>query len=332
MPLKTTPTHTHTQLPRINRRRNLVCVLLLFSMLSTLSRAAAATTTLGRRWGCRRAFAFVPRPSSSSSSFPSHLAAASQPRRHHPSALYSTESSSSTTPGTTLPPQSSSSSSEAEEERASDTITAAPKRQRPRRTVTGGLKNLPITPPANELVNRAVRASQYLKIDEEKVKNQRLRARKQGALRLDTLSKMLSKPLKDTIKAYEYELSVLHPFEATLADLTVRARAKQGHQSLSEVLGAVNDLRKEVLETGKHYIALAKNATTKIEAIQATEEGFQTVQDLVLGQAETITNLIKSKRPCVKSHRATRHPYCRVGGCPQRGEVVDCPSYFLWDA
>ena len=47
--------------------------------------------------------------------------------------------------------------------------------------------------------------------------------------------KGISRPLKDIIKAYQYELSVLHPFEATLADLTVRARAKQGYESLEQV-------------------------------------------------------------------------------------------------
>lgn len=54
-------------------------------------------------------------------------------------------------------------------------------------------------------------------------------------VRLDTIMTMLSKPLKDVIKAYEFELAVLHPFEATLADLTVRARVKQGYKTLDEV-------------------------------------------------------------------------------------------------
>ncbi|KAM3573804.1 hypothetical protein VYU27_004225 [Nannochloropsis oceanica] len=172
----------------------------------------------------------------------------------------------------------------------------APKRARPRRTVTGGLKNLPVCPPANELLNRALRISKYLKIDEEKTKNQRLRARKLGALQLDTLTKGISKPLKDTLKAYEYELAVLHPFEATLADLTVRARAKQGHQTLPEVLSAVNELRKAVLETGKHYAGAAKNASSKAEAIALTEEGFREVENLVLGNSEVVLNLIEVQK------------------------------------
>lgn len=115
------------------------------------------------------------------------------------------------------------------------------------------------------------------------MKNPRLRARKLGALRLDTLAKGISRPLKDVIKSYEYELSVLHPFEATLADLTVRARAKRGHSTLPEVLGAVNELRKQVLEAGKKYVALAKNATTKAEAVEAAERGITAIEELVLG-------------------------------------------------
>ncbi len=195
---------------------------------------------------------------------------------------------------------SSSSSATSDADSANDddvpSVLPAPKRARPRRTVTGGLKNLPVTPPANELLNRGLRLAKWLKIDEDKVKNQRMRARKLGALQLDTLTKAISKPLKDTLKAYEYELAVLHPFEATLADLTVRARAKQGHQSLPEVLGAVNEMRKSVLETGKYYAAAAKNASTKAEAIAAADEGFRMVEALVLGQSEVVLNLIEVQK------------------------------------
>lgn len=129
-------------------------------------------------------------------------------------------------------------------------------------------------------------------MDEEKIKNQRQRARKLGALKLDTLTKSISKPLRDVLKAYDYELAVLHPFEATLADLTVRARAKQGHQSLPEVLKAVNELRKSVLETGKRHAAAAKNATSKQEAIEATEAGFREVESLMLEGADVVLDLI----------------------------------------
>lgn len=53
--------------------------------------------------------------------------------------------------------------------------------------------------------------------------------------RLDTLTKEITRPLKDIIRAYEEQLPILHPFEATLADLTVRARVKQGAKTLDQV-------------------------------------------------------------------------------------------------
>lgn len=48
--------------------------------------------------------------------------------------------------------------------------TKSPTRQRTRRTVTGGLKNLPIAMPANELLNRALRTAKYLKVKKKKKK------------------------------------------------------------------------------------------------------------------------------------------------------------------
>lgn len=49
---------------------------------------------------------------------------------------------------------------------------------------------------------------------------------------MDTLGKSVSKPLRDIIRRYKHQLPILHPFEATLADLTVRAREKTGERTL----------------------------------------------------------------------------------------------------
>lgn len=49
---------------------------------------------------------------------------------------------------------------------------------------------------------------------------------------MDMLGKAVSKPLGDIIRTYNYQLPILHPFEATLADLTVRAREKSGERTL----------------------------------------------------------------------------------------------------
>lgn len=64
------------------------------------------------------------------------------------------------------------------------------------------------------------------------IKNARNRARKWVAERMDMLGKATSKPLRDIIRQYKHQLPILHPFEATLADLTVRAREKTGERTL----------------------------------------------------------------------------------------------------
>lgn len=49
---------------------------------------------------------------------------------------------------------------------------------------------------------------------------------------MDMLGKATSKPLRDIVRQYKHQLPILHPFEATLADLTVRAREKTGERTL----------------------------------------------------------------------------------------------------
>ena len=64
------------------------------------------------------------------------------------------------------------------------------------------------------------------------MKNARNRSRKWTAERMDMLGKAVSKPLRDIVGRYKHQLPILHPFEATLADLTVRAREKTGERTL----------------------------------------------------------------------------------------------------
>lgn len=64
------------------------------------------------------------------------------------------------------------------------------------------------------------------------IKNARNRSRKWVAERMDMLGKSVSKPLGDIVRRYKHQLPILHPFEATLADLTVRAREKTGERTL----------------------------------------------------------------------------------------------------
>jgi hypothetical protein len=39
---------------------------------------------------------------------------------------------------------------------------------------------------------------------------------------MDSLAKEISKPLRHVLSRYKYQMPILHPFEATVADLTVK--------------------------------------------------------------------------------------------------------------
>ncbi|CAM9373569.1 unnamed protein product, partial [Sphacelaria rigidula] len=113
------------------------------------------------------------------------------------------------------------------------------KTTRKRLTSTGGLKSLPIVTPSVELLAHATSRSKKVGQD-MLIKNARNRSRKWTAERMDALGKAVSKPLGDIIRQYEYQLPILHPFEATLADLTVRAREKSGERTLQVRIARVN--------------------------------------------------------------------------------------------
>lgn len=104
---------------------------------------------------------------------------------------------------------------------------------------TGGLKKLPMARPANEIVSSARRKSWQEVKPDTSVKNARQRARKYGAMQLDMLTKELGVPLRDIVQGYKRQLRILHPYEAVVADLTVRALEKSGHTTLTEVLEKV---------------------------------------------------------------------------------------------
>ncbi len=86
---------------------------------------------------------------------------------------------------------------------------------------------------------RAYRATQNLVHADMKNKNERNRQRKYTAQFIDTLMKQLSVPITHLLDLYTKELKNLHPYEQTVANLTMIARGKKGLPELS-----VSDLLK----------------------------------------------------------------------------------------
>eukprot|EP00903_Cladosiphon_okamuranus_P005507 g5487.t1 len=208
---------------------------------------------------------------------------------------------------------------EDETQRRQQLSSASPEMQgqpRPRRgntrkrlTSTGGLKSLPIVTPSIELLSHASRRSKKVSQD-MLIKNARNRARKWVAERMDMLGKSTSKPLRDIIRQYKHQLPILHPFEATLADLTVRAREKTGERTLQSVLDDVNEFRKVALEISKAAAKEGKLGEKKSEILQTMDEGYTRMEDHFLTNGsvlEDLTEIQKSLRslPIVQLHLPT---------------------------
>lgn len=150
---------------------------------------------------------------------------------------------------------------------------------------TGGLRELPFITPANELASRA-RKRAYLVKPDKTIKNARQQARKVGAMKLDTLTKEISVPLRDVVEGYRRQLRRLHPYESVVADLTVRALEKCGGATLGELLEKVKGIHKEVVAKGKAQASRAKQASTAAEALSIVEEGTEEVLS-IMGRSYT---------------------------------------------
>ncbi|CAM9596668.1 unnamed protein product, partial [Discosporangium mesarthrocarpum] len=184
-----------------------------------------------------------------------------------------------------------------------------PGKPRTRLTSTGGLKGLPIVTPSVELLSHATRRSKKISQDMD-IKNGRNRARKWTAERMDMLGKSVSKPLRDIVRQYKRQLPILHPFEATLADLTVRAREKSGSRTLKMVLDDVNEFRKITLEISKAAAQAGKAGEKKVDILETMDRGYADVEEHFRSQGhviEDLTEIQKSLRglPIVQLHLPT---------------------------
>lgn len=188
-------------------------------------------------------------------------------------------------------------------------VLAKARVQRRRLTTTGGLKGLPVVSPADELLASAVRKAKRIRQDME-VKNSRNRARKWTAERMDSLGKEVSKPIRNVIDRYKYQMPILHPFEATVADLTVKARARRGDSSLQEVLDNVNNLRKRALDIGKTAAMEGKTLEKRVDILAVMDQGFADMEALFKEEGHAIAELVEVQRqlrgiPIVQLHIPT---------------------------
>jgi len=144
---------------------------------------------------------------------------------------------------------------------------------------TGAFKAMSETFPGPTHYKRALRALKVVKPDVN-IKNVRNRERKLTAVSMDTLMKALTVPISELLTLYTSTLKTLHPFEATVADLTVTAREKKGHQSLATILANLKALRATTSRVAKEYASRGTNAESAAEAKLLLEEGTKKLEEL----------------------------------------------------
>ncbi|KAL3807187.1 hypothetical protein ACHAXA_006680 [Cyclostephanos tholiformis] len=145
------------------------------------------------------------------------------------------------------------------------------------RANTGRLRLLPPLHPATEILSRASRQSHHEVKEDMSIANAKRRTQKRGAQTIDLLSQKLCAPLRETVRTYERELRRMHPFEAVVMDLTVRARRKRDGITLDALLAEIHDGRKELLQLSKDWITKIKTSSSTREAYETTEEAKESI-------------------------------------------------------
>ena len=148
------------------------------------------------------------------------------------------------------------------------------------RTTGAFKKELPDVYVAPTHFKRAQRGLKELKGPDMLIKNQRERQRRYCASTMDLLMKGCTIPITNILKSYKRTLRYLHPFEATVADLVVKARVKKGEPDLGTIMANLKLLRAETSKIGKEYASKAKNAASAIEAKDMLEEGTEALRAL----------------------------------------------------
>ena len=153
---------------------------------------------------------------------------------------------------------------------------------------TGAFKAMPETFPSATHYKRALRALKLVKPDPN-VKNIRNQNRKFTAISMDTLMKALTAPITEVLTHFTSTFKTLHPFEATVADLTVTARQKAGHQSLDDMLSNLKSLRAATSRIAKEYASRGSNAETAQEAKELLMEGIKELEQLFESSQEAMS-------------------------------------------
>jgi nucleolar GTP-binding protein len=111
----------------------------------------------------------------------------------------------------------------------------------------------------------------------------------------------LTKPITEMLNAYRILFKSLHPFEATVAELTLAARMKAGSRHIDDIVVDLKTLRMSTSTMAKEYASRGSNATSAQEAKELMEEGKTKLEELyqnsqVAGSLSELLDLQKDLR------------------------------------
>lgn len=89
-------------------------------------------------------------------------------------------------------------------------------------------------------------------------------------------------PITEVLNLYKRKFHDLHPFEATVAKLTIAARTKAGLPDLETLLMDMKSLRATTSRLAKDYACKANNASTALDAKEIMKEAQQALEALYL--------------------------------------------------
>lgn len=143
---------------------------------------------------------------------------------------------------------------------------------------TGGFfRALPDIHPAKIHYSRALKNLKKIKFDSS-IKNARKAQQKLSAQSLDTMMKSLTVPITEYMHVYKNKLRELHPYESTIANLTVATRRKAGYPDLPDILVKLKTLRTSTSKLAKDYAGRSSKAESAAEAKELLDEGLQALE------------------------------------------------------
>jgi len=166
----------------------------------------------------------------------------------------------------------------------------------------------------------AYKASRMVK-PSTKTSNAKKRSAKHAAAQLDAYTQGISVSLREQMKTFKAHLRGLSPFEAVLADLTLKSLVREGLPDLKMVINNFDVMRRAVVREGKEASLACINAETKEEATKQLEEGMAHVEEVFNDNAEALFDLITTTQRLRRlPHVVTDEPIVVLVGMPNVGK------------